>query len=80
MSTVTQTPIDARREELRSEIIRAVGTAGVWTTDTCPTGAAFGWDMPKHYALEQLYRRGIEGITLRYIYRHECYEWTATAT
>ena len=75
----TQTPIDKKREELRAKIIEAVGITGVWTTDTCAGGASFGWDMPKHYALEQLHRRGIEGITLTYIVRHECHEWTATA-
>ena len=71
--------IDTKREELMAKIKADVEANGVWKCDTCAGGESFGWDMPAHYALQQIQRRGLPGIALTYIIRHECHEWTATA-
>ncbi len=70
--------VDEAKDDLREIINKALDTTGAFTTGTCPTGEAFGWDMMTHYALEWFMRHPPEDWHITRIYRHECYDWTIT--
>jgi len=70
--------VNDAKEKLEREINAALADTGVWTGSTCPTGAGYGWDMNKHYALEWFVRHTPITWHISRIYRHECYDWTIT--
>jgi len=71
-------------EEAKQAIIKLtnaqLSTTGAATFGTCPTGAGFGWDMMKHYALEYFHEHPPQGWRVRVIHQHECCDWTITGT
>jgi len=68
--------VEEAKAGLLEKINESLATRGVFTVGTCPTGAAFGWDMMTHYALEWFMRHPPEGWHISRIYQHECYDWT----
>lgn len=70
--------VEQKKEKLATEVEAAIEKDGVFHVDTCPTGAAFGWDMPLHYALEWFMRNPPSTWHITRVYRHECYEWAIT--
>jgi hypothetical protein len=70
--------VEDAKTKLLPRIRAVVEKSGVFTTGTCATGAAYGWDMNLHYAMEWFRRNPPEGLHVSCTTRHECQDWAVT--
>ncbi len=70
--------VDEAKQAIIGIVNGKLAKTGVATFGTCPTGAGFGWDMMKHYALEYFRDNPPKGWRVRVIHQHECCDWTIT--